>query len=86
MPYKDPARRRERTKQRLDERRADAAELARIRARDRTGKVRGLLCHDCNHAIGKMRDDPKLLRRAARYLERSRGEDARARQEALPWG
>lgn len=35
----------------------------------RTGRVRGLLCMHCNQAIGKFKDDPKLLRRAADYLE-----------------
>jgi hypothetical protein len=37
----------------------------------KTGKIRGLLCLKCNTAIGKLDDDPKLLRKAARYLERS---------------
>jgi hypothetical protein len=36
----------------------------------RTGKVRGLLCQACNTAIGKLRDDPSLIRRAASYVER----------------
>lgn len=35
-----------------------------------TGRVRGLLCSACNTAIGKMKDDPSILRAAATYLER----------------
>lgn len=35
-----------------------------------TGKVRGLLCMNCNQALGKMRDNPETLRSAADYLER----------------
>ena len=34
----------------------------------KTGNVRGLLCHHCNTGIGLMRDDPKLLYRAAKYI------------------
>jgi 5-methylcytosine-specific restriction endonuclease McrA len=30
--------------------------------------IRGILCRRCNLAIGNMRDDPKLLLRAAEYL------------------
>ena len=33
-----------------------------------TGNVRGLLCKPCNLAIGNMRDNPKLLQKAAHYL------------------
>lgn len=32
--------------------------------------IRGLLCGRCNVAIGMLRDDPLLMRAAARYLER----------------
>jgi hypothetical protein len=34
-------------------------------------KVRGLLCANCNRALGLFRDDPELLRRAASYLDPS---------------
>lgn len=34
-----------------------------------TGNVRGLLCYRCNTGIGKMFDDPVLLRKAADYLD-----------------
>jgi hypothetical protein len=34
-----------------------------------TGKRRGLLCSGCNTAIGKLKDDPEVLRRAADYIE-----------------
>lgn len=39
-----------------------------------TGIVRGLLCANCNHAIGKFKDNPALLRDAAQYLENSHAE------------
>ncbi|KOV22118.1 endonuclease VII [Streptomyces sp. XY152] len=35
----------------------------------KTGKVRGVLCFNCNSAIGKLGDDPDAVRRAAAYLE-----------------
>ncbi|TLQ46902.1 endonuclease VII domain-containing protein [Streptomyces marianii] len=34
-----------------------------------TGRVRGVLCFNCNSAIGKLGDDPDTVRRAAAYLE-----------------
>lgn len=33
-----------------------------------TGKVRGLLCSNCNRGIGLLRDDVKLLEKAIKYL------------------
>lgn len=34
-----------------------------------TGRVRGLLCHHCNVALGSARDNPSILRAMADYLE-----------------
>lgn len=34
----------------------------------RTGIVRGLLCHSCNTAIGKLKDDVELLHKAIKYI------------------
>ncbi len=37
-----------------------------------TRRVRRLLCHGCNAGLGFFRDDPKLLRLAADYLQETR--------------
>lgn len=37
-----------------------------------TGRVRGLVCFACNTGMGKLGDDPALLRKAADYLEVNR--------------
>ena len=33
-----------------------------------TGKIRGLLCTNCNQALGKFKDDPTILANAITYL------------------
>ncbi|MEU9115034.1 endonuclease domain-containing protein [Streptomyces sp. NPDC048483] len=35
----------------------------------RTGKVRGVLCFNCNSGLGLLRDDPQAARRAIAYPE-----------------
>ena len=34
-----------------------------------TGKVRKLLCHQCNTSLGLLKEDPELFYRAAEYLK-----------------
>lgn len=36
-----------------------------------TGKVRGLLCHNCNSGIGHFRDNVALMHKAIDYVNRS---------------
>tara|TARA_R110002020_G_scaffold339673_1_gene554736 strand:+ start:59 stop:733 length:675 start_codon:yes stop_codon:yes gene_type:complete len=40
----------------------------------KTDKVRGRLCSDCNTTLGKIKDDPMLLIKAAAYLEKHKDE------------
>ena len=35
----------------------------------KTGKVRGLLCNNCNRGIGLLKDEVNVLLNAARYVE-----------------
>jgi hypothetical protein len=35
----------------------------------KTGKVRGLLCHNCNTTLGKYEDKPELIKKLIEYLE-----------------
>lgn len=36
----------------------------------RTGKVRDLLCGECNNGLGKFREEPALFYKAVEYLKR----------------
>jgi hypothetical protein len=38
----------------------------------KTGKVRGLLCDDCNQVIGRAKDDVKILKRLIKYLNKNK--------------
>lgn len=46
-----------------------AAPAAHVDHDHETGKVRGVLCFNCNSALGKLRDSPDVLRRAIAYVE-----------------
>ena len=49
-----------------------------------TGEIRGLLCVRCNNALGLFREDPDLLKRAARYVTTdARHRSQRTRSERL---
>ena len=36
----------------------------------KTGKPRGLLCHNCNRGIGLLQEDPLIMERAAVYVRK----------------
>ena len=36
----------------------------------KTGRVRSVLCHNCNRALGAVKNDPKILRALISYLNR----------------
>jgi hypothetical protein len=46
-----------------------AAPAAHVDHCHKTGRVRGVLCFNCNSGLGLLRDDPEAMYRAADYLE-----------------
>ena len=54
-----------------------------------TNKVRGLLCGNCNRALGFFKDDIKNLKRAIRYIQTNKmavkPTDGRTRNNELPF-
>ena len=62
----------------LVERRANGSSFAEVGHIDHdhiTGKVRGYLCRFCNHMIGNAKDNPRVLRKGAQYLESIGGDE-----------
>jgi hypothetical protein len=47
----------------------DASELL-VDHCHKTGKVRQMLCHNCNSGIGLLREDPELFRKASEYCQK----------------
>jgi len=57
---------------------ADPMQVPYVDHDHETGKVRALLCRDCNTMLGYAQDDPAILRGAVEYLERyAQGHDHR---------
>ncbi len=38
-----------------------------------TGKIRGLLCHNCNHGLGQFKENIKILKTAIEYVVKHNG-------------
>ena len=53
---------------------SEATKLLAVDHDHATGKIRALLCAQCNQALGMFRDKPRLLRAAIQYLEYHNGD------------
>ena len=42
----------------------------------KTGKIRGLLCYNCNGSLGKFKEDFQILENALNYLKSNTGENS----------
>jgi len=50
---------------------ADKIQSLSIDHDHKTYRVRGLLCENCNHMLGKVKDNPEILEKGAEYLRRN---------------
>jgi hypothetical protein len=51
-----------------------------------TGRIRALLCMNCNNGLGAFTDDPDLMETAATYVRRYRAGDANVVVNLKPEG
>lgn len=57
----------------LEHNRKEMERKACVDHNHQTGKVRGLICNNCNTGLGRFKDNIELLREAIKYLEKTGG-------------